>query len=118
MHVPKNFFHDRMVLLLLSVNTFLTLIGSVLILLRLDAGRPDGYVVQYRSDLGLSAFKTGGATTFISFIVFMLFVLVFHTVLSMRVYPIRRQLAVTIMALAALLIVLAIIVSNALLVLR
>ena len=118
MHVPKNFFHDRIVLLLLSVNTFLTIIGSALILLRLDAGRPDLYTVQYRSDLGLSAFKTGGASTFVSFIIFMLFVLVFHTVLGMRVYPIRRQLAVAIMALAVLLIVLAIIVSNALLVLR
>ncbi len=118
MHIPKNYFHDRMVLLLLSINSFLAIIGSLLILLRLDVGRPDGYIVQYRSDLGLSAFKSGGVSTFVSFIIFIALTLIFHAVLSMRVYNIRRQLSIAILALGLLLLLLAIIVSNALLVLR
>lgn len=118
MHIPKNYFHDRIVLLLLSGSAFLALLTSILILLRLDTGRPDGYIVQYRANLGLSAFKSGGASVFISFIVFSAFVLAFHTMLSMRVYPIRRQFAVAILALGLLLLALSLIVTNALLVLH
>jgi len=118
MHIPKNYFHDRTVLLLLSVNTFLALLGGILVLLKLDVGRPDGYIVQYRANLGLSAFKSGGASTLISFIIFSALVLVFHTLLSMRVYHIRRQFSVAILALGMLLLLLSVIVSNALLELR
>jgi hypothetical protein len=118
MHIPKNYFRDKSVLLLLGVNAFLALLGILLILLRLDAGRPDDYIVEYRSNLGLSAFKSGGAGTILSFALFSLLVLVFHTVLSMRVYVIRRHFAVTVLAFGLLLLLLSIIVSNALLVLR
>lgn len=118
MHIPKNYFHDRIILLLLSVNTFLTLLCALLVLLRLDVGRPGGYIVQYRSSLGLSAFKSGNASVLASFALFALFVLVFHTLLSMRVYPIRRPFAIVILSMGLLLLILSIIVSNALLVLR
>lgn len=118
MHIPKNYFHDRIVLLLLSINTFLALLSSILVLLRLDTGRPDGYIVQYRANLGLSAFKSGDATTLISFIIFAGLVLAFHTILSMRVYQIRRNVAVAVLAMGLLLLCISLIVSNALLVLR
>jgi cytochrome c biogenesis protein CcdA len=118
MHIPKKYFQDRMVLLLLSVNAFITLLSSILILLRLDNGRSDGYIIQYRSNLGLSAYKAGAATTFIAFILFSILVLVFHTVLSMRVYHVRRHFAVAVLGMGLLLLVLGLIVSNALLVLR
>ncbi len=118
MHIPKKYFHDRVVLLLLSANTFLALFCSALILLRLDSGRSEGYIIQYRDNLGLSAFKSGNATTLISFIIFSATVLIFHTLLSIRVYSIRRQFSITVLALGTLLITISIIVSNALLVLR
>lgn len=105
-------------MLLLSINTFLALLCSLWVLLRLDSSRPDGYIVEYRANLGLSAFKSGGAGTLVSFILFSLIVLVLHTILSMRVYPVRRQFAVAILAMGLLLLVLSIIISNALLVLR
>lgn len=107
-----------MVLLLLSTNTFVTLLASILILLRLDGGRTDGYIVQYRANLGLSAFKTGDASTLISFIVFAGLVLLFHTLMSIKVYHVRRQFSVSVLAMGLLLLVLVLIVSNALLVLR
>ncbi len=118
MHIPKNYFHDRVVVLLLSVNTFLALLGSVLVLFRLDGGGSDVYIVQYRANLGLSAFKRGGPEPLVSFVVFGLLVLAVHTILSIRVYPVRRQFAVAILALGTLLLCLSIIVSNALLILR
>ena len=107
-----------MVLLLLSINTFLALLCSILILLKLDAGQSEGYIIQYRANLGLSAFKSGGVSTLISFILFATLVLLFHTLLSMRVYTIRRNFAIAVLGMGLLLLVVATIVSNALLVLR
>jgi hypothetical protein len=118
MHIPKKYFHDRVVLLLLTVNTFVAILLSLLILLRLDGGRTDGYIVEYRANLGLSAFKTGDATTLFSFIVFAALVLGIHTVLSMQVYHVRRHFSVAILAMGLMLLVVSLIVSNALLVLR
>jgi hypothetical protein len=117
MHIPKNYFHDRLILLLLSSSAFLALLNAVLILLRLDSSR-GSYIVQFRGNLGLSAYKAGDASTFISFVIFGLLVLAIQVVLSMRAFNIRRQYAVVICALSLLLIILTIVVSNALLTLR
>lgn len=118
MHIPKDYFHDRLILLLLSVNTFFVFLNTVLILLRMDSGRADSYIVQYRANLGLSAFKAGGSATFISFILFAFMTGAFAVILSMRVYPFQRQFAIAILSSSFLLLVLGLIVSNALLVLR
>lgn len=118
MAMPKKYFHDHLVLLLLSIDTFLAFLASIFVLLRLSAGHGNGYIVQFRSNLGINAFKTGSVTELLSFIGFALLVLVVHTILSMRAYHIHRQLAITILGLGVLLLVLTIIVSNALLVLR
>lgn len=118
MEISKQYFHDRLVLLLLSCNTFLALLNGLLILLRLDSSRGDSYIVQYRANFGLSAFKAGGSSTFISFILFGLIIVVLSTLLSMRVHSFHRQFSVVILGLCLLLLVLTLIVSNALLVLR
>lgn len=115
MHIPKNYFHDRLVLLLLSVNTFLTVLVSVVTLLRLKSGNTEGIIGQYHANLGrLSAFEPGSALTLVSFIGFALLVLVLHTVLSMRTYHRRREYAVTILWMGLILLILLLIVSNAL----
>jgi hypothetical protein len=118
MHIPKNYFHDRLVLLFLTVNTFLTGLVSVIILLRLDSGRAESYIVQYRANLGIDAFQSGGSSTFIYFIAFALLTWVLHLVLSMRVYSQHRQLSLLILALGSLLLVMSLFISNALLVQR
>ena len=118
MHIPKKYFQDRFILLLLSLNTFLALFASVLVLLRLDSGRSDGYIVQYRADQGLDAFSNGGVLEFLSFIIFVALVLGFHTVLSIKIYTARRHFATAILGLGLLLMIVTIIVSNALLELR
>ena len=118
MATPKKYFHDHLVLLLLSIDTFLTFVACIFVLLRLSSGHGNAYIVQFRPSLGINAYKTGSVAELLSFIGFALIVLVVHVLLSMRAYHIHRQLAVTILSLGLLLLVLTIIVSNALLVLR
>jgi hypothetical protein len=112
------YFRDRMIMLLFSTNVFLALAVSLFVLLRLSSNHGNGYIVQYRSNLGIDAFKTGNVTGLLSFVAFALLVVVIHVLLSLRVYQIHRQLSVVILGLGILLLVLSIIVSNALLVLR
>jgi phosphate starvation-inducible membrane PsiE len=115
MHIPKNYFHDRAVLLLLSTNIFLTLLCAVLVVLNIDFGRPDGYIVQYRANLGLSAYKAGSSVVILSFIGFAAIIAVLHTLLSIRMYAHRRNFAVAVLGMGLLLLVITLFVSNALL---
>lgn len=119
MQVPKKYFQDRVVLLLTSLSVFLTLFGSFIILLRLGSGRSDDFITEYRANQPLhESFQRGGSIEILSFIVFAVMVLVFHALLSMKVYPLRRHFATTILGLGLLLLVIGIIVANALLEMR
>lgn len=118
MALPKKFFYDRVVLLLLSINAFLTLALTILVLLRLGSSHSTGYIVQYRPSLDFGTFRSGSVAELFSFIGFGFLVLITHTVLAMRAYHVRRQVSLAILALGVLLLVLAIIISNALLTLR
>lgn len=115
MAIAKEYFHDRLIMLLLTVSAFLAALGSLLILLKFDSGRNEGYIVNYRPSLGIGTFKNGSAADILAFIAFLAIILVINTVLSVRVYGIHRQFAVTILGMGILLMILAIIVSNALL---
>lgn len=118
MSSEQKYFHDRVVLLLLSISTFLVILASLLVLLRLDGGRNEGYIIQYRANLGIAAYKAGSVSELVSFALFLIIVLVLSVVLSMRVYDVHRQFSITVLSMGLLLIILAFIVSNALLVLR
>ncbi|HEV2402722.1 MAG TPA: hypothetical protein VGS08_00810 [Candidatus Saccharimonadales bacterium] len=120
MAVPKQYLHDRLVLLLISTNAFLAFLCVVSALLHLASGQGTSgpYIVQYRSNLGISAFKTGSVTVLLSFIVYAIVVCIMNIFLSIKTYHLRRQLAVAILSLGMLLLLLDVIVSNALLVLR
>ena len=115
----KKYFQDKLVLLLLSIEVFLVFLNTALILLRLgNQQNGAAYFVQYRSNLGIGAFKTGGVSTLIEFIVFGVLVVIVHVALSIKMYPLRRQVAVGVLTLGMLLLVVSMIVSNALLTLR
>lgn len=118
MAATKKYFHDHVVLLLLSINAFAAVAGSIYILIRLSATHSNSYIVQYRPSLGADAFRTGSVTDLLAFVAFAVLVLVAHTMLSLRAYRIHRQLALAILSLGILLLVLTVIVSNALLMLR
>lgn len=118
MATPRRYIHDRIVLLLVTANTFLAVLTVVLILLKLDSSRPEAYTIQYRPSLGLSGYVRGGSVGLLSFGIFALLVLIFHTYLSVKVYPLRRSFAIVILGMGLLLIMLALIISNALFLLR
>ncbi len=118
MAIPKKYLHDHLVLLLLSINGFLALLTAILMIVRLSTSHGNGYIVQYRSTLGINDFKTGSLIDLFSFIVFAFLVVGVHTTLSVRAYRIHRQVAIAILSLGTLLLVLTLIISNALLVLR
>lgn len=118
MALSKKYFQDHFVLLLLSINAFLAIAGSIFVIFRLSSSQGSGYIVQYREALGVNAFKTGSVTDLLGFIAFALLVLAVHAILSHRAYSIHRQLAIAILALGILILLLTIIVSNALLTLR
>lgn len=118
MSVPKKYIHDRLVLLLLSINSFLVIIGSLIIILRLDNGSKGIYWAQYRSNLGISAYIPGGITDILAFIVFLFVIYGMNTFLSIKVYQHHRKYALTVLSLGTLLTILTILVSNLLLDLR
>ena len=118
MAAPKSYFHDRVILLLLSINAFLAFLASVWVLFKLDSGRSAGYIVQYRSSLGISALRTGDAGELVGFIGFAVLILALNALLSYKAYPIKREVSVVILGFGVLLLICAMIVSNALLVLR
>lgn len=113
----KKYFHDRFVLVVLTINVFLTLVVVAMVLLRLgDTG--NSYIQAYRSNLGLNAYQVGGPGQIVSFAIFATATLVGQFWISLKFYAIRKHVSWFIMLLGTLLLVLSLIVSNALLQLR
>ncbi len=115
---PKNYFHDRSVLLLLVLNTTLLVVGALVVLFRLDASKGSSYIIQYRANVGIDEFKTGSGIDMLSFVLFLILVFSLSLFISHRSYKERRSVALIMLMMTSLLSLLAIIVSNALLVLR
>lgn len=118
---PKKYFHDHIVLVLLSIMVFLAVGSSLFMLIRLSSGHSSTYIVQCRdcsNPQAINKFTNGSVLGLISFIFFSLLVMVANTMLSLSAYKIHRQLAIAILSLGILLLILTIIISNALLVLR
>lgn len=119
MSTPKKYFHDHFVLLLVSVNSFLTIAVVIFVLVRIIGfNHGNGFIVQYRPSLGVNSYQTGSVLQLIAFAIYAPLILAINFVLSYRVYKIHRQLAVTILSLGILLLTLSIIIANALLLLR
>lgn len=116
MHIPKHFFHDRTVLILLGVNTLLVLFVVLFILLKIDPAQGSTHIVQYRSNLGISRFKSGSITEFRTFALFAVIQYTFSWLLSIKLYVHRRHLSLAILGLTTFLLILSGVVCNALLV--
>lgn len=120
MTVPKKYFQDKLILLLLSVNAFLMAFTLIQIALRIGSGHSD-FIVQCRdcSNLqSISRFTKGSIAQILAFMVFVIGIMGAHSILSVKLYHIHRQLSVVVLAMGSLLLLLALLVSNALLMLR
>lgn len=121
MNVPKKYFQDKVILLLLSVNAFLMAFTLIQIALRIGGSGHADYIVQCRdcSNLqSISRFTKGSIAQILAFMVFAIGAMGIHSFLSVKLFHINRQLSVVVLALGSLLLLLALLVSNALLMLR
>lgn len=118
METSRKFFQDKLILLLVSGNIFLAFLCVVLVFLRIGQGSGEGYIIEYRSDLGISAFARGSIGGIIGFAAFAVVAAIINIIISLRAYKITRFLSVLILGSGILILGLTIIVSNALLVLR
>ncbi len=114
MPTPKSFFHDRLILLILSINTFLALALIATSLLSINDA-DSGFIKEFRSDLGLDGYKAGGVLDIISFAVFSVVLYGFQYISATKIYHIRRQLSLVILLLTLIIYIFALMVINALL---
>lgn len=112
MKTPKNYFHDKIVLLFLSVSAFVAALSSLYLMLRVNFGEP--YIVEYRSELARQPFIRGDASTFWQFVVFAFLILAVHWAVSIKMYQRRRHFAYIILFLGLVLLIFNAVVSNAL----
>ncbi len=116
--MSKTYFHDRLVLLLLTVNAFLTVAGILIVSLNLG-DTSTAYTIRYLPNLNiLDRQKVGGLGEILSFIGFIVMIFVFQLVVSMKLYHIRKHAAQIVLVLSLILLVYTVIVSYSLLNLR
>jgi len=111
MATPKRYTHDRTILLLLSVNLFLSLLIAVLVILALTGSSDRVLTIEHRPALGLDANRVGSGLEMVSLVLFPLLVMTINTVLSAKAYPVRRNVGVVVLGMGTLLICLSGIVS-------
>ena len=114
MELPKKFFHDRTVLLLVMLLSVLLVIGVSLVLLRFDVSKNPTTIVAYRPNISGASYQSGKPIDIYSLAVFMAITAVGAVILSARVYNLKRYLAVFILASSVFLMILATIVANSL----
>lgn len=114
---PKTYFHDRLILLILSINTFLA--GALILtaLLALNDSSA-GYIREYRANLGLDGYAAGGIKDVIAFAVFSALLYGFQIYASTRIYHIRKHMSLVILLITLVIYIFALLVINALLGLR
>ena len=113
------YFHDRIVLLMLILNSVITITGILFVLFHLDSSKGSAYIIQCRfCDTAAHEFKGGSAFDMSSFIMFFVMTFGFAVAVSKRVYSERRHLALVFLMMSAILGVFATIVSYSLFSLR
>lgn len=114
MTLPKKFFQDRLVLLLLTVLTTLLVVGIGLILLKFDSSKGPTTIVAFRPNIVGNNYVSGRPIDIYSLGLFMVLTSVGAALLSSHIYEVRRYLSVFILTSSVLLLVLAVIVTNSL----
>ncbi len=114
MEVPKKYWHDRLVLLLLTLIAILLVVGVSLVLLRFDPLRNPTTTAAYRPNITGTQYLPGKPIDIYALAVYMAFTAALALFLSNRVYHVRRFVSIFLLASTVFLLLLAIIVSNSL----
>lgn len=84
MRVNNTYFHDRVVLFLLTVNTFVFFVYLIFVLLNFEA---DGnYFIQYRAGASIDEYKSGGTVDILAFPIFASIVYIAQFFVSKKIY--------------------------------
>src|SRR5690349_1106895 len=108
----RKFLHDRVILGLVTLIAILLVIGVSIVLLRFDAGNSSTTIVAYRQNS--ISIASGKAIDIYSLAIYMLLISGAGIWLASRIYPIRRSIAVFLLAATVFLLILSAIVSNSL----
>lgn len=114
MVIPKKFFHDRVVLLLLTVLAVLLTAGVSLVLLKFDLSKNPTTIVAFRPNVIGNNYVSGRPIDIYSLAFFMALTSAGAALLSAHVYEVRRYLSIFILGTSVLLLVLSVIVANSL----
>lgn len=114
MEFPKKFFHDRVILFLTTSIVILTVVGISLILLRFDVSKNPITIVAWRPNITGSSYLSGKPFDIYVMAIFMAMVSLLAIILGARTYEVKRQISIFIMGSSVFLLILATIVSNAL----
>ena len=110
MEQSQKYWHDRIVLGLITLIAFLVVIGVSVVLLRFDAAKSSTTIVAYRQNS--FSYVSGKPIDIYSLAAFMVLISVGAVATSARVYPVRRPVALFLLASTVFLLVLSTIVSN------
>ena len=113
MRVPKNYYHDKSILVLTSVNLAFFLLTAISVILGVDAEKNPTSIVAYRDTTKIGQI-TGSTSDLYQFGIYALIVTLSSILISMKLFTHRRHLSVAILALNTLLLVLTVIIFNAL----
>ncbi len=116
MHIHKHYIRDKTILSLLMLNVTLFIVACLSILLRVDSARGSTFVVQYRSNLDALAVSSGPLSEIRIFILFCAVMVAASVLLSIRIYGHRRAVATALLGVTPFLLLLAIVVSDRLIV--
>ena len=114
MDIPKNYLHDRLVLLLITIVSVVTVIGICVVLLRFDPSRNPIAIVGYRPNVSGTIYQPGKTIDIYSMAVYMIFTAAASIFLSAKTYQVRRFVSIFILAASIFLLILSTIVSNSL----
>lgn len=112
MKIPKNYLHDKWILLLLAANAALATIAISVVLLGVDTTERSLSIVSYRS---LREIQISGPTTELYEFAFFAFLVTAISIgLSLKLYVHRRHLSISMLGLNIVTLLLCMVVFNAL----
>jgi hypothetical protein len=109
--IPKNYFHDKSVLALMSANGALVLIAVANVLFNVDSENSVS-IVSFRQSRAIQV--SGPTSELYDFALFALIVTVVSVFLSMKLYAHRRHLSVSVLGLNIVSLLLCLVVFSAL----
>lgn len=112
-HIPKNYFHDKWVLLLIAVNASLLVLCVGNVIFYVDTDISSVSIVSYRASRAIQV--SGPTSDLYQFAFFAAIVTIVSFMLSLRLYTLRRHLSLSVMGLNILSLSLSLVVFNALL---